>query len=995
MAITNATINRLNKLSSILGSAGNAVVDGMQSESDRKLSNAGSLISTYYTDSNTGRVAETINTSTRETLQENMQKLQNEIGELDAATAKQKIVGLGDYDDEYVNNALKTFKSNAGTYLASSYIQGQSALEQQYKSNAFTAFDNYYKNAYSSYAIDAQNLGDITNASENFDKIFDDATVDTMIASGYVSASYKEDYETFLEEYKERYKEKWAMNNILYTKAMQESQITSDFTNGLTADFTIDHATSTFITTTTDKDGKETVTYNTTDGAAAYAKAKELYDDRYGATGMSIADPNGLRKSGTKTGDTVIWTYTADSWLYNYGYYTADNSDWLNGDMEATAREWAESFLSSTSLSADEQKILVGQWISSNFDSSGEPVDGGQIAVGLAQAPQDSTSKLSKFVAEVDASSFGSSPIAEDMLAKLGEYGLSMDNVYDQQNIANYMSAVWGFSVPTSDLTYMDEISVCREALAEIPHTDITGYTYGEETYNGETLRTNYHEQIEKLFNAYCEQNDIKEPSAEYRFGFFKAMNNAVLAGTMELSSSMSATLQDVADTMTYDEYLAYCANLRVEGKLPTYYAYKQALALAPVKEYKTEQTTTESMIKDALKQALGSDASSYFMSGVDRYPAIRREINEKLVELGGDINGTEFADWVKQYSENLISAYSADFIAKKFNEIVKEMTGYRDAKTTEASTIISDDLSKVFYQYKLGNYDGIVDEKAVSNVLASLTGVETTPKYEDVRDIAYKTIYPNGEGFDKATDEEKANTLLAVELATLTAEEQRRVETVFGSYFNSPVISVNFEGGKQAYLLSSGNNETMVVWNESVYDNTYMVGLLRGERSIDDYDSTKGGTRTYLSFDDIASYDMFQRTASGAIDLTVREDYEAVDKTTGEAVQIDEGVVSSAYKWATAENKYPKVGDIIQYMSDNVENIDSIVAGFKQAVQKTGYLYQIYPDPYTALDELAYQVKAKNKTVETRTVYRTLGRDGNFQSVLQKIGHEGKGVAF
>ena len=997
MAISNATINRLGQLSSILNTAGTNIVNAMQNASDKKLQNASNLINTYYTNEKTGRVAQTINNSTRENLKDNMQKLQTEIGELDTTTAKQKIAGLGDFDDAYVGNALNTFKDSAGTYLATSYIQGQSALEQQYKNNAFTAFDSYFKQMYSDYSTDATNLGDVTNANANFDKIFNDATVDKMIQSGYLPESYREDSEAFLEEYKAQYGEKWAMQGILYTHAMTVSTITTDFTNALSADFTIDHATNTFLTTTTDKNGNTSTEY-LIDGATSYARAKEQYDTRYASTDMSVADPNGLRKSGTITGDTAIWTYTSDAWLYNYGYYTAENPDWVNGDMEATAKGWAEQFLASTSLSADEQKILVEEWISLNFDASGNPKDGGQIASGLAQASQDSTSRLNRFVNEVDATSFGKTPTAEDMITKMEEYGFNLNNAYDLQNATNYLSAVWGFSVESTDLAYADELSVCRETIASIPHGKLSEYNYGEISYGGETIRTNYYEQIENMYDSYLKANNIENASDEYKFGFFKAVNNAINSGVMELSSTLENTLKDQSEKLTYDEYVAYCSNLRVEGELPTNYAYQQALALAPVEEYKSEQSTVEGMIKATLKQALDEDASNFYMTGVDNYPEIRREINEKLVEFGGDINSTEFQSWLKTYTDNMISAYSAEFNERTFKNIINQMTGYGNGETTEASSVISEDSRTVFYQYKQGNYDGIVDETAVSHVLAELTHKDINPDYETVRDIAYEAIYPNGEGFDKATDAEKANTLLALEIATLTAEEQRNIETTFGEYFDSPVTPVRFEGGKQAYLLSPSNSEVMVVWNESIYDNTYMVGLLRGERSIDEYDSTKGGARTYLKWDDIANAMMYQRTVSGALDLRVRKDYEVVDEGTEEPKVIDEEVVNSAYNWATTEHKYPQIGEITQYMSDNVEDIDSIVQGLKDAVKKTGYLYQIYADPYTAIDELASQVMqnsmaVQGNAVQTTVTYTPVGKDGNFQSVLQKIGHKGKGI--
>ena len=1018
MAITDATINRLNQLSSMINTLGNGIVNKLQSDSDKKLQNASNLINTYYTDTNTGRVAQTINNSTRENLKDNMQKLQTEIGELDTVTAKQKIAGLGDFDDAYVENALGTFKDSAGTYLATSYIQGQSALEQQYRSNAFTAFDNYYSTAYSVYMTDATNLGDITHANENFDKIFDESTVDKMIEGGYIPASYKEDYEGLLEEYKEQYGEQWKAKGVLYTKAMQDSAIATDFTNALSSDFTVNHATSTFVDTKSEtkelkySNGKKSVgvdgkpeteqktTYYTTDGAKSYAKAKELYDARYDSTNMSIADPNGLRKSGTKTGDTVIWTYTSNEYLYNYGYYSALNEKWTEGDMEGTAREWAESFLAETSLSEDEKQILIEEWISSNFDSNGDPISGGEIATGLAEASQESKTKLLKFTTDVKTTSFSKTAKAEEILSKMEEYGFTTDNSYDKQNMANFLSACLGFTVTADDIEYADELSTYRETIASIPHQETSEYTYGTIKYKDKTLNTQYYTYIDQLYTDWCKKNNITNPTAEYKYGFFEATNNAITSSTMELSATMSKTLKETAKDMTYDEYIAYCANLRVEGKLPTAYAYQQALALAPVDEYKSEQTTVEGQIEAQLKSVLGSDGSNYYMSGVERYPDIRREIHEKIAEFDGDINGEEFQSWLKTYTDNLISAYSAEFNEREFKKLTKAMTGYGEDETKEALNIISEDMNNVFYQYKQGNYDGIVNEQAVSNVLAELASAETEPDYETVRDIAYQTIYPNGEGFNKATDAEKANTLLALEIATLTAEEQRNIETTFGGYFNSPVIPVQFEGGKQAYLLSSGNNEVMVVWSESLYDNTYMVGLLRGERSIDEYDTANGGTRTYLKMDDIADCDMFQRTVSGAIEMDTTTQYEVNSGTslTGETV----GASDEDIEYFIEKNAHSATGagleKFLYSVAESQEALDNVVAKLK--VYHTQKKYASGKENFDEwIDSIASKVKEakgfETSTSEgTKVKYVTIGRDGNFQSVLKNIGHTGKGVA-
>ncbi len=878
MAVSNATINRLGQLSSILNTVGGAVVDNMQINSDKKLQNASSLINTYYTDTNTGRVAQTINSSTRENLQENMQKLQKEIGELDTATAKQKITGLGDFDDAYIANALNTFKGSAGTYLASSYIQGQSALEQQYKSNAFTAFDNYFSSAYSNYATEAKELGDITNANENFDRIFDEGTVDKMIAGGYIPASYKEDYEAFLEEYKGQYGEQWKAKGVLYTNAMQNSQILTDFSNGLNADFILNHADSTFAKKTTEtvtgEDGNteevEKTTYNVTDGESSWNEAVALYDSRYLTSGAGIADPNGLRKSGTKTGDTAIWTYLSDSYLYNLGKYSATNPEWTTGFMEDTLREWAESALSqSTSLSADEKEALIDDFISSNIDSDGSVKDGSVIATGIAETSKESNKKIYQFWTDVDEGKIlnGSGAlVGENVLAEMKAYGIDIENnAYERQLATNYISTLLGFTVESTDIAYVDELFSLKNEIATIEHSSFA--TDDAETFNKGTddeFTTVYGRQIKEVYQEYITKNGITD-SEEYKAGFFKAMNNAIISGQMSLSNTTSEALKTEAKNMSKDEYNRYCYLLYQDGTIPSNYALDQAMSLYPETNYKSTQTTVEAMLKQSLGDTGIDGISDFYMTGVYNYLGVKEEISEQLDKYDGDIESEGFKSWLQTYTANLISAYSEEFASKEFDKIFSGLKDY-DANSTEVVSALGADATKLLSDYKRGDYDGIINNDAISNAMVAFETNDNQPDYDDLCESLYQTLYPSRGKYKDATDAQKANVLLNLEVATLLYEETERVEKTFGD-----VIPVYYAENKQAYIRKS---DGLVIRIENNYSDEYRLSKLVNAKP-EDYElyGSEATMNTLLS-ENMGGDAEFKRTVytRGLTDNEVRE---------------------------------------------------------------------------------------------------------------------------
>lgn len=993
MAITNGTINRLNQLSSILSSVGNAVVDNIQNESDKRIANASSLISTYYTDSNTGRVAETLNSSTKENLQKNMQKLQKEIGELDITGARGKIAGLDGFKDSEVANALNTFKNNSGTYLATSYIQGMGALEQQYKTNTYNGITNYLNNKYSTYATDAKQTGDVMNAQKNMDTIFDNMTIGDLISSGYLTSDNQEDADALLQQFKKEKKSTWRATSILYANEMKNSKIESDFTNSLNNTFTIKHASDTFYETVkkTDEEGNEVEEkLDTFSGTNSYNKSMEIYDDLYTSNNMSIADPNGVYKSSSRAGSIQLWTYASDAFLYNYGINSATNPDWIEGDIEQNLRTWGEDFLSNCAgLTDDEKSIMLENWISSNIDTTtGQIKIDGTVATALAESAKDSMRKYAKFVEEVPVSTFDGKT-AEDIIASMEEYKLDKNNSYDLQLMTNYMSAKWGFTVEATDLEYADELSTYKEQLASIPHTSFSAYSYGSISLDGETVSSQYYSEIENLYNQFLADNGLEKTTEEYKFGFFRAMNNAIASSTMELPKDKVSSLKEASETMTYDEYVAYCKNLQMGGELPSLYAYMQALSYAPVTEYKEEQTKVETKLGEQLKKNLGDEGYDYYMKGIDMYPGIRSAIGEALNKFGGDWEGKEFQAWLDDYANNLTNAYSAEFNEKRFNEIMTEVMGLDSSTSSKVSDIIGQDSRNTFYQWKQGNYDGIIDDSAVGKAVATLTSTPNAD-YETVREIVYKELYPNGEGFNKASKAEKSNVLAHMEIATLNVEEQRRVETSFGAYFgSSSVTPVQFEDAKQAYLISTGEG-TLVVWNSSIEENTYMVGLLRPEISIDNFDKNKGGNRTLLTSDDITSSKQYRRTVKGGLDIRsvgVGEKY-TLNMHTGE---YRTPAMDKTAEWVQ-QNKYANPSDVVSYLKENLDDIDDVETELIAQVESIGFLADKYNDPKKAIQVLVAKIKEDNGVTEPKKRdYVTVGADRGFFECLDSIGY-GKG---
>ena len=992
MAITNGTINRLNQLSSILSSVGNAVVDNMQAQSDMRINNASSLISTYYTNSNTGRVAETLNTSTRENLQENMQKLQKEIGELDVIGAKGRIAGLEGFKDSEVANALKTFKNNSGTYLATSYIQGMGALEQQFRTSTYNGITNYLNSKYSTYATDAQNNGDILHAEERFDEIFDNMTIDDLINSGYLTSDSREDTEAYLQAYKKEKKTTWQATATMYANEMSKAKIESDFANALNNTFTVGHASDTFYETskTIDKDGNEVEEQlDTFGGANSYNKSKEIYDNLYASNGMGIADPNGVYKSGSRTGDIQLWTYASDAFLYNFGENSATHSEWVEGDIEGELRTWGEEFLlNCEGLTDDEKSIMLENWISSNIDTAtGQIKVEGTVAAALAESAKDSMRKYAKFTEEVPTTTF-KGKTAEDIMASMGEYGLDKNNSYDLQLMTNYMSAYWGFTVESTDLEYADELSTYKEELASIPHTSFSNYTYRSLTFDGETVGSQYGELILNMYDEYITANGITD-TEEYKFGFFRAMSNAISSSTMELPKDKISSLKSASETMTAEEYTAYCKNLYFEGALPSFYAFNQALSYAPVTEYKEEQTKVEAKIGEELKKQIGDEGYDYFMKGIDMYPSLRRTIGEALNKYGGDWTSDEFQTWMQDYTGNMVNAYSADFNEKKFKQTMKEVMGVNDLTSSKTTDILGEDSRNVFYQWKQGNYDGIVQDSVIGSAVAQIIS-NPEVDYKTVRDAVYQGLYPDGEGFDKATDTEKSNVLLHMELATLNVEEQDRVEDSFGEYFGgaSTVTPVQFEDAKQAYLVSAGEG-TLVVWNSSIYDNDYNVGLLRPEISVDTFNKANSG-RTLLTSDDISNWKNYKRTTKGKLDASFVAVGDKYDLNL-EPGEYRTSATDDTVEWVQ-QNKYASIGDITQYLKANIDNIDDVATELMAQVDEIGFLAEKYNDPKRAIQVLVAKIKEDNGVTEPKKrEYVTVGTDRGFFEVLDSIGY-GKG---
>lgn len=835
MALNNEQLNRLNKISSILTKAGNVAIDYLQNQNQQEINKANEILSAYYTDTSTGKIAQAYsNSKDSATLDASMKAIGDEISGLDVAGAKTNIKGLSDINDSTLDYALGSFKKNAGTFLATSTIRGHNALEQQQRTNTFTGIDNILQGKYKTYSESASSIGDITNATKNFSQIFDDLSVQDLKASGIMGTD--EDLEKLLGEYKTANKEKWASVGLMYMNDMQKSKISSDFSNSLNVDFTINHAPDVY----------------SMDGATSYDKAKEMYSTDYDKNQMGIADPMGLQKVGTKLGDTAVWAYTSDSWLYNFGYNITDDT---TGDVEEQMRSWADGFFSQvTSMSEDEKKILVDKFISDNIDpQTGGIKTDGVIAEGMVDTCLDSQRKAQAFLQNTpELSNTG-----EGILEQMKQAGMDPENnPYERQIATNIISSKFGFQISSDSLSYADELGACREIIPNISSSELNAYSYGTVEYNGNTYGTQYYSQINDVYKAYIEKNGI-EDTPEYKYGFFKAFDEAILSGTMSLSSSTMESLKEASKTMTEQEYMNYVGTLQMSGAFPSNYAYRQALELAPVSEYKEEQTKVESMLTDTLSN-IDKDMSAFYMKGIGNYPQVRKEIQSALQRFGGDITSKDFTEWLKNYADTLVTSYNSKFTSKEFDSILNTMGSY-PADTNESYKALNSDTREVLSNYKAGKLDSLVNQNVVSQTLASITGNQYIVDYEDLCNTVYKSLYPySDKKYKDASTGEKSQVMLNIEVATLLAEEQRRVETTFSQPMNTTITPVKFEGGKQAYVLGNG----LVIWSDSVYDSQYNVGMLRPEIKPEDYDLLHPTefSKSTLLFEDIGNYDIYQR---------------------------------------------------------------------------------------------------------------------------------------
>lgn len=835
MALNNEQLNRLNKISSILTKAGNGAIDSLQNQNQQEINKANEILSAYYTDTSTGKIAQAYsNSKDSATLDASMKAIGDEISGLDVAGAKTNIKGLSDINDSTLDYALGSFKKNAGTFLATSTIRGHNALEQQQRTNTFTGIDNILQGKYKTYSESASSIGDITNATKNFSQIFDDLSVQDLKASGIMGTD--EDLEKLLGEYKTANKEKWASIGLMYMNDMQKSKISSDFSNSLNVDFTINHAPDVY----------------SMDGATSYDKAKEMYSTDYDKNQMGIADPMGLQKVGTKLGDTAVWAYTSDSWLYNFGYNITDDT---TGDVEEQMRSWADGFFSQvTSMSEDEKKILVDKFISDNIDpQTGGIKTDGVIAEGMVDTCLDSQRKAQAFLQNTpELSNTG-----EGILEQMKQAGMDPENnPYERQIATNIISSKFGFQISSDSLSYADELGACREIIPNISSSELNAYSYGTVEYNGNTYGTQYYSQINDVYKAYIEKNGI-EDTPEYKYGFFKAFDEAILSGTMSLSSSTMESLKEASKTMTEQEYMNYVGTLQMSGAFPSNYAYRQALELAPVSEYKEEQTKVESMLTDTLSN-IDKDMSAFYMKGIGNYPQVRKEIQSALQRFGGDITSKDFTEWLKNYADTLVTSYNSKFTSKEFDSILNTMGSY-PADTNESYKALNSDTREVLSNYKAGKLDSLVNQNVVSQTLASITGNQYIVDYEDLCNTVYKSLYPySDKKYKDASTGEKSQVMLNIEVATLLAEEQRRVETTFSQPMNTTITPVKFEGGKQAYVLGNG----LVIWSDSVYDSQYNVGMLRPEIKPEDYDLLHPTefSKSMLLQEDIENWDIYQR---------------------------------------------------------------------------------------------------------------------------------------
>lgn len=835
MALNNEQLNRLNKISSILTKAGNGAIDSLQNQNQQEINKANEILSAYYTDTSTGKIAQAYsNSKDSATLDASMKAIGDEISGLDVAGAKTNIKGLSDINDSTLDYALGSFKKNAGTFLATSTIRGHNALEQQQRTNTFTGIDNILQGKYKTYSESASSIGDITNATKNFSQIFDDLSVQDLKASGVMGTD--EDLEKLLGEYKTANKEKWASVGLMYMNDMQKSKISSDFSNSLNVDFTINHAPYVY----------------SMDGATSYDKAKEMYSTDYDKNQMGIADPMGLQKAGTKLGDTAVWAYASDSWLYNFGYNITDDT---TGDVEEQMRSWADGFFSQvTSMSEDEKAILVDKFISDNIDpQTGGIKTDGVIADGMVDTCLDSQRKAQAFLQNTpELSNTG-----EGILEQMKQAGMDPENnPYERQIATNIISSKFGFQISSDSLSYADELGACREIIPNISSSELNAYSYGTVEYNGNTYGTQYYSQINDVYKAYIEKNGI-EDTPEYKYGFFKAFDEAILSGTMSLSSSTTESLKEASKTMSEQEYINYVGTLQMSGAFPSNYAYRQALELAPVSEYKEEQTKVESMLTDFLSN-IDKDMAAFYMKGIGNYPQVRKEIQSALQRFGGDITSKDFIEWLKNYADTLVTSYNSKFTSKEFDSILNTMGSY-SADTNELYKALNSDTREVLSNYKAGKLDSLVNQNVVSQTIASITGNQYIVDYDDLCNTIYKSLYPySDKKYKDASTGEKSQVMLNLEVATLLAEEQRRVETTFSQPMNTTITPVKFEGGKQAYVLGNG----LVIWSDSVYDSQYNVGMLRPEIKPEDYDLLHPTefSKSMLLQEDIENWDIYQR---------------------------------------------------------------------------------------------------------------------------------------
>lgn len=858
MALNNGQINKLNKISSILTKAGNGAIDYLQNQNQQEINKANEILSAFYTDTSTGKIAQAYsNSKDSTTLDASMKAIGDEISGLDVAGAKTNIKGLSAINDSTLDYALGNFKKNAGTFLATSTIRGHNALEQQQRTNTFTGIDNILQGKYKTYSESASSIGDITNATGNFAQIFDDLSVQDLKASGIMGTD--EDLERLLGEYKTANKEKWDSIGLMYMNDMQKSKISSDFSNSLNVDFTINHAPDVY----------------SMDGETSYTKAREMYTTDYDKNQMSIADPMGLQKAGTKLGDTSVWAYASDSWLYNFGYNITDDT---TGDVEAQMRTWAEGFFSQvTSMSEDEKRILVDKFISDNIDpQTGGIKTDGVIADGMVDTCLDSQRKAQAFLQNTpELASTG-----EGILEQMKQAGMDPENnPYDRELATNIISSQFGFQISSDSLAYADELGACREIIPTISSMDLNSYSYGTVESNGETYGTQYYSYIDNVYQAYIKQNGI-EDTLEYKYGFFKAFDEAILSGSMSLSSSTIESLKEASKTMTEQEYANYVGTLQMSGAFPSNYAYRQAMNLAPVKEYKEEQTKAESMLTDTLSN-VNKDISTYYMKGISNYPKVRREIQSALQRFGGDVTGKDFTEWLNNYADTLVTSYNSTFEKKEYENILKGMGNYgADEDSNETYKALTSDTRKVLSDYKQGNLDSLINQDVISQTLASITGNEYIVDYDDLCQSVYETLFPySDKKYKDASTGEKSSVMLNIEVATLLAEEQRRVETTFSQPMNATITPVKFEGGKQAYVLGNG----LVIWSDSIYDNTYNIGMLRAEVKPEDYDLLHPTefSKSTLLLEDIENYNIYQRSKDSSSIKSLSEIYKDVSKNS------------------------------------------------------------------------------------------------------------------